>query len=793
MFKFLFFLIILTNYVSAQDLQQVSGFLLDGKTKEGIYGAKVVSKNGEKTLSETDGSFRLSIPSFPTLLVFSKDGYRSDSLTVRNSGEISMKLFPNLLEIKTVVVTAGRRDQRIEDVAISMDVLKPELINNKGFTNLEQVVDQSPGVYAMDGQVSIRGGGGFAYGAGSRVMLLWNGVPMLTPDVGDVKWNAVPMEQTSQVEIIKGASSVLYGSGALNGIIALNEKEPSSKGDFKAKIQSGMYDNPRRSTLRWWDKNPTFHLADIYYGKIINNFGFTFGVNAYLDSGYRQGENEKRIRLNGSFYYKPIGNAAKLKTGFSYNLQYQDIGAFIIWKNDSMCYQPLENSIWRQKAIRVNIDPYIKFQDKNNNKHHLKTRYYLVTTGNDSEIANTSFAQMFFADYQMQRKIKKASNLIFGLTNTLNLITSSAFGNHKSENAASYLQFETKQKKLDLSSGVRFEFCQLDTLDFDSRFKISDQVSIPVYPIFRMGAHYELFKATHLRMSIGQGVRFPSVAERFVSTSTGGLIIFKNPNLKPETGWTAEIGAKQVVRIGETWKGFFDVAGFINQYSNMTEFTFNTYNPLTGDKLTWLGAGVCSPEDSATWNDLIAQGFTVNNVVGFRADNAEKARITGLEVSFNSAGKINEVEIITLLGYTYMNPLSLNKDSTYRQTFSDTSSNMLKYRFKHLAKIDVQLNYKKISFGLSSRYNSNMDNIDAIFEGIIPTQDGPQEILPGLVNYRSKYNNGALIFDTRISYNITNEIKINLIANNFLNQEYASRPGDIQAPRNFMVQMQFAL
>ena len=42
-----------------------------------------------------------------------------------------------------------------------------------------------------------------------------------------------------------------------------------------------------------------------------------------------------------------------------------------------------------------------------------------------------------------------------------------------------------------------------------------------------MGAHYELFKATHLRMSIGQGVRFPSVAERFVSTSTGGLIIFK--------------------------------------------------------------------------------------------------------------------------------------------------------------------------------------------------------------------------------------------------------------------------
>ena len=37
----------------------------------------------------------------------------------------------------------------------------------------------------MDGQVSIRGGGGFSYGAGSRVLLLWNGVPMISGDAGD--------------------------------------------------------------------------------------------------------------------------------------------------------------------------------------------------------------------------------------------------------------------------------------------------------------------------------------------------------------------------------------------------------------------------------------------------------------------------------------------------------------------------------------------------------------------------------------------------------------------------------
>ena len=169
-----------------------------------------------------------------------------------------------------------------------MEIIKPELINNKGFSNLEQAVDQSPCVYAMDGQVSIRGGGGFAYGAGSRVALLWNGVPMMSPDLGDVKWNAIPMEQTSQIEILKGASYVLYGSGALNGIIALTEKEPSPNGNFYAKRQSGIYDNPKRKSMQWWDKNPTFYLNDFYYGKSYKNYGFTIGLNEYLDSGYRQ-------------------------------------------------------------------------------------------------------------------------------------------------------------------------------------------------------------------------------------------------------------------------------------------------------------------------------------------------------------------------------------------------------------------------------------------------------------------------------------------------------------------------
>ena len=295
-YTFIILLISTFNLLFSSAFTQVSGTVNDGHNGEELYGVRVEVKGGQKVASDVSGSFSLAPNTYPVWIKASLMGYMPDSILVESPMTLNFTLYEQVLEIKTVVVSAGRRNQDIEDISISMEILTPELINNKGYSNLEQAVDQSPGVYAMDGQVSIRGGGGFAYGAGSRVLLLWNGIPMMSPDIGDAKWNAIPMEQASQIEIMKGASSVLYGSGALNGVIALTEKEPNPKGTLKAKIQSGFYDNPRRSSMKWWNKNPTFHLADIYYGKSSKNFGFTIGANAYLDSGFRKEESEERYQ-----------------------------------------------------------------------------------------------------------------------------------------------------------------------------------------------------------------------------------------------------------------------------------------------------------------------------------------------------------------------------------------------------------------------------------------------------------------------------------------------------------------
>lgn len=693
---------------------------------------------------------------FP-IVIFSQD-LNKDSLGLKTKDE------------KAVYVRAGRFEKNIEEVSISMEVLRPALIANKGFANLEQAVNQSPGVFTMDGQVSIRGGGGYAYGAGSRVLLVWNGVPMLSPDIGDVKWNAVPMEHAEQIEIIKGASSVLYGSGALNGIIAMNEKDAPLDGTFSLKVQNGIYGNPPRPSMKWWGAAPTFQLIDVYAAKRKNNHAFTLGVNAFRDKGYREGDHEMRARIHGTYAYfsKKI---PQLKVGLSFHVQAQEEGVFILWRNDSMCLQALENTLSEQRALRLSLDPYLLYVSKNKVKHALRTRYYLTTTGSSTALVDASLGQMYYADYQVNKK-KNHYDFAFGATSNVSQVTSYIFGNHLSKNFSLYQQTEWSKGKLDLQAGLRLEYCQLNNVTPETNYNWGGQ-TLPIYPIVRFGGHYALRKSTHLRGSFGQGIRFPAVAERYISTSVGGLRIFQNPDLLAERGWAAEFGLKQVVVLGD-WKALLDVAGFINAYDNMTEFAFGVFKP---DTMAFL-----QTTNPSALNYLY-------NWVGFQAQNAERARITGIEFSVNSSGKIGEVEVLTLIGYTYMNPLSLNSDTTYMATFSDTTGSMLKYRFKHLAKADIELNYKKFGVGFSGRYNSFMRNIDLAFEqGVIGT-----EILVGMEQYRAKFNKGVPVFDLRFNYAFSEQLKCNLILNNFTNAEYVTRPGAVQAPRNFVVQLQYVL
>ena len=766
---------------------QIQGKVVDASTGEPIIGAKIYASDGQRAISNFDGDYNLACKEFPVVLVVKMLQYVNDTTTIESSGRYNIKLSEPVTDLQTVVVSAGRRKQAIEEVPVSMEIIRPELIDNKGITSLDQAIEQTPGVSTFDGQVSIRGGSGFSYGAGSRVLLLWNGMPLLSGYAGDTQWNAIPMEQASQIEVMKGASSVLHGSGALNGIIALTEKEPGTTPETKVKLQYGIYDNPRRASLKWWDTNPMTQQVEVYRGHMFKNMGYTISSTFFHDGGYKAGETEYRGRVSGSLYFRPQ-KWKKVKAGIGYNYQVQKTGNFIIWESDSLGYTPqggvdtsnAASTLTYNLGHRLFLDPYIKMIDKHNNRHSFKNRVYYVKNGISGSEGQSSAATIYYSDYQFQKEYANGFTLTSGISNISNVVRSELVGDHNSNNIAAYTQVEHHMGDFDFTAGLRLEYFTMDGERGDSDFMISkkDSTILPFYPVARSGFHYKLAEFTHLRASIGQGIRYPAVGERFIQTSVGALNIFQNPALTPEIGWAGEIGFKQGVRIGD-WKGMLDISGFINEYQNMIEFTFGIYNPFNGD-------AVNAVQGDPVYDALTDQGYTIYDLIGFRAQNAEAARITGIDFSFNSFGSIGDVEIVSLMGYTYMNPISLNTDSLYRLTWSDTTENILKYRYRHLVKVDVEVSYKKFSSGISLRYGGFMKNIDRVFEESI----GGTFILPGLKEYRQIYNRGNLVIDYRIGYKLNDNYRLGFMVNNLLNSEYTSRPGDIQPPRNFSLQVQ---
>jgi len=771
-------LLFLVNFIFSQN---ISGTVYDKATNDPIIGARLETSEGKMAVTNIDGIFRIDAATFPVQIKITMSGFLAYETSLESaSTELKIYMIAGDYQTGTVVVSASRRQQNIEEVPMSMDVLKAEFLDSKGFSNLEDAVESTPGVNTMDGQVSIRGGSGYAYGVGSRVMLLWNGLPLLSGDAGDIKFNTLPIENTSQIEIIKGASSVLYGSGALNGVVALTEREPKLEGEFRVKLQSAIYDNPSRASLQWYRGAPKgLAFADIYYGKMYKNFGFSISGSTFGDMGYREGETEARARVGGMIYFRPV-KYKNLKAGIGYNFQYQKGASFLIWESDSLGLRPRggsdisnpESTLIITRGLRTNIDPFVKIIDKKKNIHDIKGRIYWVDNDVITAADQANASTTYILDYQYQMKIDSNGTFIAGVSSIYADVRANLFGNHNAFNPAIYAQADYKFfKKLFVTAGMRAEYFEIDGQRGDSDYKAFG-ATLPFYPIFRSAASYQIAKGTFVRGSWGQGVRFPSVAERFTQTSVGALNIFPNPNLTRETGWAAELGVKQVV-IFDNWKAFIDVAGFWNEYNDMIEFTFGAYNPPG----TSLSLDPTSPMYILNW-------------VGFQAVNAEKARITGIEATITSEGQLGDYELRTLIGYTYMNPISLNNDPTYRSTFSDSTTNMLKYRFNHMFKGDVELSRAGFSVGVSCRYTSFMRNIDRVFEDALV---GGEEILRGLKGYRQINNKGLAIVDARIGYKLNDQVRLSLIVNNVFNTEFMSRPGAIQPPRMFMLQAMFNL
>lgn len=770
-------LVSISVYAQKASLQ---GIVKDSINKEPLIGVSILLDDKPVARTDFQGEFKIYTNIGTHILSFSYTGYIKKSLPISLSEgknlPLEILLSAKTEHMKQITVSGSRFEKRAAEEIVSIEVIKPSYIMQTANNSIDDALQRVPGVDVVENQVNIRGGSGWSYGAGSRVLVLVDDMPILTADAGDAKWDFLPIENCEQIEIIKGASSSLYGSSALNGVINFRTGFAKSKPRTKAMIYNGMYGNPKDKDWKWWGKQqPGFNGGYFMHSQKFGQTDMVLGSAWYSEDSYLQGDLNRRGRVNLNLRHR----SKKIEgfiLGVNSNLQKNKSQTFFFWQPDSIngnkYYQPFggladsTTTINKNQGLRVNIDPYLQYYSKGGAKHILRTRWF--RSQNDiPEKKQSSKADTYFGEYQFQKFIQSKQaffnqlSIVAGITGSHSNIIGELYGNHKIFNIAPYVQLEKKYKKLWTSLGLRYEMNQVDDYLLEKK------------PVMRAGVNYELHKATFLRASFGQGYRYPSIAERFVSTTFGASKVFPNPGLLSETGWSAEIGCKQGFKFG-TWMGVFDIAAFWTEYDNMMEFNF----------------GLFLPKDST-----LGQVNNPNDYLGFKSINVGSTRINGFDISIMGQGKIVGLDSRIIIGYTKMNPILLRPDSAILVNVSGNSKT-LKYRYRHSVKFDMEHTLKRFTLGNTLLYNSFMKNIDEVFQNSKPDENPFGVIfelgtgIPTTVDdFRKKYNKGTFIWDIRLGYQITQDIRFAFVVKNVLNTIYAERPAILGAPRNFTLQL----
>jgi iron complex outermembrane receptor protein len=772
----------------------VQGKVMDEQTNDPLPFVNIGIKGQPTgTFSDGNGLYQIELSKGETVLIISCVGYDKQEKHINVDGKkkvfLDILLTPISQELSTFVVSGSKYEQKVENSISTIEVLKSQSILSSNPSSIDQAIDKIPGITVVNNEPQIRGGSGFSSGLGSRVMVMVDDIPMLSGNAGRPDWGFLPIDDVDQIEVVKGASSAVYGSSAITGAVNIRTSYPTDQPVTLVNSYFGVYSKPDRTyATPWTGMNPVIWGMTVSHLQKVDNFDYGIGLSVYNDQGYIRGSPEQSADTNfnkGTFtkrmkfyFLTRVRNKkiAGLTYGLNGNFMYNEYAEAYFWDNaDTNLYRAYPGSLSHFKVFSFYADPYIKYFTKNGNSYSLKNRIYYGNTDANNNQSNLFLS--IYNEFQHTHKFQKVKEfvLVTGITNiysysygkvfsgkldSLGTTNANENGTYTSENLAVYAQFEKKFfDRLNLLLGGRWEY-----------YNIADLTESK--PIFRSGLNMRVGKSTFFRASAGEGYRAPSIGERYITTNSGGFGFYPNPDLKSETCLSYEVGIKQLFKLGK-FVGMADISGFLENYKNYIEFNF-------GD-----------------WGNAL-----LNQSLGFKFMNTGPARIYGLDMSLGGDGRIaRNLDLSMLLGYTYSVPMALNPNEvyysikqantgnivsyTYLNTSSDTKGDILKYRIQSLFKSDFQFTFKKqFGLGFSGNYYGYMKNIDIFLDEL----DTPALMNSGIVKYREEHNKGNFIVDTRVSYNYR-DFKFSFLVKNFFNTEYSLRPMTIEPPRTTSLQV----
>ncbi len=401
------------------------------------------------------------------------------------------------------ITTSPDQLLKLSRSAMPVQVISRQAIEQMGSRRLDEVLKEQTGIAIVN---NVSGGsrsvGVQIQGFGSEyVMVLIDGQPMIGRNNGNFDLSRISVANIERIEIIKGASSCLFGSDALGGAINIITRYGAIEPQSQLSLLYGslnLLDATLDAETPFAQQRGSVHLSANYY----RTDGFN--TNPYLQSGqssppYSNFDTQARIRYQ-------MAKKTYIGTSFRYGSRTSDMT-----KNWDSQWQgqdkqneydinytlSLEHtfrsdvrSISRYYLSHYNVDQFTKWQGQNSNKSELQ------------------FAQTVHRyEQQFAKNYRSGFNLTAGLGGSIEHMQDKTIGNIPNLNTLfAYLQGDKRiAERLDLRGGLRYDH----TGSYGGRLNPS------------AGLQYYLNEKLSFKAGIGSGFKAPDFRMRY--------LVFFNP------------------------------------------------------------------------------------------------------------------------------------------------------------------------------------------------------------------------------------------------------------------------
>ncbi len=653
----LFSSLVFGNFLSAQSL---AGRVTDASTGEPLAGTNIIIKHTfTGTSTDQEGRFQLDrVPETGTLVI-SMMGYKKQEISLPLPADkiLSIALERDVLEAPQVVVTASRRAQDVLESPVSISVITPLEIREQGAVSLEEILPYESGVNIIKDQLNIRGASGYTLGAGSRSLLLLDGVPLLGSAAGNITWAVVPTSEVAQVEIVKSGGSALYGSSAMGGVVNIITRNAPQKREYRFRTKTGLYSHPKYEQWEWRDSPGWITVNEFTASRPMGAHSVWVRLQQRWTDGYTQLGWEQALNLTGKVKF----NFGSSKTASIFVNVLADRGGLESqWKSPADPFEAPSGSEHDQiKGTKVNLNGFFNWVVSPRVAVKYIGSVYQVDWSDQGSNQDYSHERKQYLEGQMSLAATPKLNLIFGATVQPTQIRARLFGNHAGLTLAAYSLAQQKiSDPITLTLGARYEHFSVDNRLGDQR--LAPQVALNA--IVRPGLAF--------RTSLSSGFRIPTLAERYTRSQLSVFKVEPNPDLNPETSVTGEIGGTWTVPFNGWFSGFnLDGALYQYRFENLIEPTPDAYG-----------------------------------IIHF--ENVTRARITGAEFSAGLAFWDHALRLS--LAYTWLDPVEVDNKGEVIDTLS--------YRHRHHLVPTLRLQRGAWFWTVDGRWASAIENTELFQE-----------------------------------------------------------------------------